>query len=30
MFLYAAWGMAIMFGGGIIAQGLATMLHVFL
>ena len=29
MFLYAAWGMAIMFGGSIIAQGLATILHVF-
>jgi len=29
MFLYAAWGMAIMFGGGIIAEGLATILHVF-
>ena len=28
MFLYAAWGMAIMFGGSIIAQGLATILHV--
>ncbi len=27
MFLYAAWGMAVMFGGSIIAQGLATMLH---
>jgi len=30
MFLYAAWAMAIMFGGGIIAQGLATMFHVFM
>jgi len=29
MLLYAAWGMAIMFGGGIIAEGLATILHVF-
>ena len=29
MFLYAAWAMAVMFGGSIIAQGLATMLHVF-
>jgi polyferredoxin len=29
MFLYAAWGMAIMFGGGTIAGGLATILHVF-
>jgi len=29
MFLYAAWAMAIMFGGGIIAEGLATMLHIF-
>ena len=29
MFLYAAWGMAVMFGGSIIAQGLATILHVF-
>ena len=29
MFLYAAWGMAIMFGGSIIAQGLATILHLF-
>lgn len=27
MFLYAAWAMATMFGGSIIAQGLATMLH---
>jgi polyferredoxin len=29
MFLYAAWAMAIMFGGTIIAQGLAAILHVF-
>ena len=29
MFLYAAWAMAIMFAGGIIAEGLATILHVF-
>ncbi|HYA25468.1 MAG TPA: 4Fe-4S binding protein [Terriglobales bacterium] len=29
MFLYAAWAMAIMFGGSIIAQGLTTILHVF-
>lgn len=29
MFLYAAWGMAVMFGGSIIAEGLATILHVF-
>jgi Pyruvate/2-oxoacid:ferredoxin oxidoreductase delta subunit len=29
MFLYAAWAMAIMFGGHIIAEGLATILHVF-
>jgi polyferredoxin len=29
MFLYAAWAMAVMFGGVIIAQGLATILHVF-
>jgi len=28
MFLYAAWAMAIMFGGSIIAEGLATILHV--
>jgi polyferredoxin len=27
MFLYAAWAMAIVFGGSIIAQGLATILH---
>ncbi|HEY1207775.1 MAG TPA: 4Fe-4S binding protein [Terracidiphilus sp.] len=27
MFLYAAWAMAIMFGGTIIAQGIATILH---
>ncbi|HEV2400456.1 MAG TPA: 4Fe-4S binding protein [Candidatus Sulfotelmatobacter sp.] len=29
MFLYAAWAMSIMFAGGIIAEGLATILHVF-
>ena len=29
MFLYAAWAVAIMFGGSIIAEGLATLLHVF-
>ncbi len=29
MFLYGAWAMAILFGGSIIAQGLATILHVF-
>jgi polyferredoxin len=29
MFLYAAWAMAVMFGGRIIAGGLATILHVF-
>ncbi len=29
MLLYAAWGMAVMFGGTIIAEGLATILHVF-
>lgn len=29
MFLYAAWAMAVMFGGSIIAEGLATVLHVF-
>ena len=29
MFLYAAWAMAIMFGGRIIAGGLATILHLF-
>ena len=29
MFLYGAWALAIMFGGSIIAQGLATILHVF-
>jgi ferredoxin-type protein NapH len=28
MFLYAAWAMAIMFGGSIIAEGVATILHV--
>ena len=27
MFLYAAWAMAILFGGSIIAQGIATILH---
>ena len=27
MFLYAAWAMAVMFGGSIIAQGIATILH---
>jgi ferredoxin-type protein NapH len=27
MFLYAAWGMAVMFGGSIIAQGISTILH---
>lgn len=27
MFLYGAWAMAVMFGGSIIAQGLATILH---
>lgn len=30
MFLYAAWAMAISFAGSIIAQGLATILHVFI
>jgi len=29
LFLYAAWAMAVMFGGSIIAEGLATILHVF-
>ena len=29
MFLYAAWGMAVMFGGSIIVEGLATIVHVF-
>lgn len=29
MLLYAAWGMAVIFGGSIIAEGLATILHVF-
>lgn len=29
MFLYAAWAMSIMFAGGIIAEGLATILHLF-
>jgi polyferredoxin len=28
MFLYGAWAMAIMFGGSIIAQGLAAILHI--
>jgi ferredoxin-type protein NapH len=27
MFLYAAWGMAVMFGGSIIAHGISTILH---
>jgi polyferredoxin len=27
MFLYGAWALAIMFGGSIIAQGIATVLH---
>jgi polyferredoxin len=27
MFLYAAWALAVMFGGSIIAQGLVTILH---
>jgi hypothetical protein len=30
MFLYAAWAMAILFGGSIIAEGVATILHVVL
>jgi len=30
MFLYAAWAMSIMFAGGIIAEGLATILHIFI
>ncbi len=30
MFLYAAWAVAIMFGGSIIAQGIATILHFIL
>jgi len=29
MFLYAAWAMAVMFGGSIITEGLGTILHVF-
>jgi len=29
MFLYGAWAMAILFGGSIIAQGLATIIGVF-
>jgi ferredoxin-type protein NapH len=28
MFLYAAWGMAVMFGGSIIANGIATILQI--
>ena len=27
MFLYGAWAMAIMFGGSIIVNGIATILH---
>jgi polyferredoxin len=27
MFLYGAWAMAVMFGGSVIAQGIATILH---
>ena len=27
MFLYAAWAVAAMFGGSIITEGLATILH---
>jgi len=27
MFLYAAWALAVMFGGSIIAQGVFTILH---
>jgi polyferredoxin len=27
LFLYGAWAMAVMFGGSIIAQGIATILH---
>jgi ferredoxin len=30
LFLYSAWALAIMFGGSIIAQGLATILHFIL
>jgi len=30
LFLYAAWAMAVMFGGSIIAEGLQTILHVFI
>ena len=30
LLLYGAWAMAIMFGGSIIVQGLATILHVFI
>jgi ferredoxin len=29
MFLYGAWAMAILFGASIIAQGLATIIGVF-
>jgi polyferredoxin len=29
MFIYGAWAMAVMFGGSIIAQGIATILHFF-
>ena len=29
MFLYGAWAMAVLFGGQIIVEGLATILHVF-
>lgn len=30
MFLYAAWAMAIMFGGSIIAESVSTILHFFI
>lgn len=30
MFLYAAWAMAVMFGGSIIAHGVGTILHLLL
>ena len=30
LLLYASWAMAVMFGGSIIVQGLATILHVFI
>jgi len=30
MFLYSAWALAVMFGGSIIAQGIYTILHVFI